>query len=235
MVFGQDRSQGIWTHYQGEEIRFWLGFSDGLRSANTDLEEDPADWAFTGRGEFKFAGDWAEFGSFTSARGKDLSGKFAIAAHYQGSENEPGSTDAKVLAYTTDVMLKGDGWNAFGAFVGLNTDVDGGDTTDDFGIVVQGGIHLSDEVELFGRYDVVMPDSNRTGDDDFNTITAGFNYYLYGNAAKFTLDAQYFLDATTGNDLVTSTIDSGRAKRIGLLPSGEDGQLAIRAQFQILW
>lgn len=235
VIFGQDRSQGVLAQYQGDELRFWLGFGDGLRSANTDLEQDTADWAFTGRGEFKFAGDWTTFGRFTSARAGDFAGKAGLAAHYQGSENEPSSIDSKLLAYTADVMLKGDGWNAFAAFVGQNTDVDGGATNDDFGIVAQGGIHLSDEVELFGRYDVVIPDSGRAQDDNFSTLTAGFNYYLYGNAAKFTLDAQYFFDATTDNELVTANINNGRLKRIGLLPSGEDGQVAIRAQFQILW
>ncbi|MCA9312552.1 MAG: hypothetical protein KDA21_15160, partial [Phycisphaerales bacterium] len=72
-------------------------------------------------------------------------------------------------------------------------------------------------------------------DDPFNTLTVGANRYLHGQAAKFTVDLQYFLDATTDNDLVGSIAGTGVGDRIGVLPSDNDGQFVLRAQFQILF
>ncbi|MCA9281220.1 MAG: hypothetical protein H6812_06295 [Phycisphaeraceae bacterium] len=239
-VFRQDRSQGIWVHYSADDWRGWFGFSDGIRSEDTDLFGDGSDWALTLRGEFKFAGDWSQFDDFTSPPGSNWGVKLGLATHWQdGPENSAIFPDTTLGAYTADLMLEGDGWNFFVAGVGLHTDPDGGDSFNDWGVVAQGGVYIPDtDWEVFARYDAVIPDSDRVGDDTFNTLTAGVNYYMHGHAAKFTADIQWFFDDTVGNDLVSSVATGAGGSygnRIGLLPTAEEDEIAIRLQFQLLF
>lgn len=236
-VFRQDRSQGVWLHYSADDWRMWFGFSDGIRSENTDYDVDPSDWALTSRWELKLAGEWSQFDRFSSAPGSDFGAKIAAAAHWQdGPHGSPAVASNEIGAYTFDAMLAGDGWNAFAAFVGLYTEPATGRSFNDYGFMVQGGFFIPDsDWELFARYDAVIPDSDRVGDDVFNTITVGTNYYLHGHAAKFTFDIQWFLDETTENDLVNGVANSGTGRQIGLLPSADADQVSLRVQFQLLF
>ena len=232
-VFGQGRSQGVWLHQSNEDFRWWAGFNDGVASANTDFGASPADWALTGRIEFKAAGDWSQFDQFSSSRGSEYGAKIGLAAHWQQSPDVPGGMTTDVFAYTVDAMAAGDGWNAFAQFLGFSTDPDGGTQTDDFGVVIQGGMFVSDDWELFARYDGVFADSSRANNDDFNTITFGGNYYIHGQAAKFTVDLSWYLDDTAGNDLVAGVAGAGNSQ--GLMASAAEDQIAVRAQFQLLF
>ncbi|MCA9312433.1 MAG: hypothetical protein KDA21_14565, partial [Phycisphaerales bacterium] len=126
-VFRQDRSQGIWLHYSTDDWRMWVGFSDGIRSENTDFATDGSDWALTTRWEYKFDGEWSQFDQFSSAPGSDLGIKGALATHWQGGpDGDPAVTDTLIGAYTADLMVEGDGWNLYGAAVGLYVEPDGG-------------------------------------------------------------------------------------------------------------
>jgi len=231
-VFGQGRSQGVWLHQSNEDFRWWAGFSDGVMSANTDFGASPADWALTGRIEYKATGEWDQFNQFSSAPGSELGTKIGVAAHWQQSPDAPATPVTDVFAYVVDAMMTGDGWNAFAGFVGFHTEPGVGPDTDDFGFLLQGGVFVADDWEIFGRYDVVMPDSDRPGDDNFNTVTVGANYYIHGQAAKLTLDVTWYLDDVAGNDLVAGIAPNSS---LGLMPSTEEDQVAIRAQFQLLF
>lgn len=237
-VFRQDRSQGIWVHYSNDDWRMWAGFSDGIRSENTDFVAEGADWALTSRVEFKLDGEWAQFNQFSSPEGSEQGMKLALAAHWQeGANNMP--PEVELGAYTCDFMWEGDGWNLYAAGVGLSTDISGGPNFNDWGFILQGGMFIPEtQWEAFGRFDSVLPDGDRAGDDAFNTLTVGFNHYLHGHAAKFTVDAQWFFDATVDNDLVASVATGASGApgtRIGLLPSANENQLALRMQFQLLF
>ncbi len=235
-IFNQGRSQGVWFNYTSDDWRMWFGFSDGVGSASTDFAVDPADWALSIRAELKGAGEWDQFNSFSSAPGSEYAAKFGAAFHWQDGPNGSALiTDGELGTYTVDIMAKGDGWNAFAAFVGLHTEMAGVEL-DDFGVVVQGGMFLPDsDNELFVRWDMVIPDDERTNDDNFNTITFGVNHYMHGQAAKVTFDVAWYLDATTDNDLVNGMALGANGRRIGLVSTDEDNQFALRLQFQLLF
>lgn len=240
VVFGQGRSQGVWTHYSADDWRMWAGVNTGIRSANTDFNGDPADWGVTTRWEWKFAGAWSQFDQFSSPRGAEFAAKLGGGVHFEQSPRipGPGNLETDTFAYTADLMFEGDGWNLFAMGVGLYTDTNGGvGNFHDFGFMVQGGVFVTDDIEPFARYDVILPDSDRAADNAFSTITVGANYYLHGQAAKFTVDFQYFLDDVADNALVAGAAagPNAAADRIGLLPSADDGQFAIRFQFQLLF
>lgn len=258
-VFNQDYSQGLEVSYEAEMFRFAAAFSDGFGSRNTDLEAssaDPstfggafageADWAFTGRVEVLFAGDWAQFADFTSGQGSEFGLMIGGAAHYEATDNAPGSPEAKVFRWTIDASAEFDGWNLFGAFVGSHVDNNATDSTnpDDYGYVIQGGIYLSEDFELFARWEQFLLDDDLTDNDDFKDIAVGFNYYVYGHAAKFTMDVVWYFDETAGiipfvdgNDVdQPGRISASTGRGIGLLSSpAEDSQVAVRAQFQLLF
>ncbi len=243
-LFNQGRSQGIQVTYADEMWRFRAAFSDGLASANSDLGADPADWAITGRVEVLIAGEWSQFKDFTSEPGSDYGVMVGAAGHFEQSPDVPGGTVIDRFSYTVDASVEGDGWNVFAAFIG-NTLSDvpvglGTQDADNFAFVVQGGLYVAEDIEIFARYDhIFLDDDVFVGDDEFKTLTAGANYYMYGHAAKFTADVQWFFDSTDGlfaGAAAGGLAGAGANTGIGLLDSGdEDGQIALRFQFQLLF
>jgi len=173
-----------------------------------------------------------------------------VAAHYQTSDSYVngafgfGGPESSFTAYTIDFSVEGDGWNFFAAIMGSSTDfeeftdfnLDGDPDSDfdDFGIVVQAGMFIPDtDWEVFVRWDgIFADDSERGGEEEFNTLTFGVNWYWSGHAAKFTLDAQIFLDESlgaNGNNLASPN------DGIGFIGDDDDSEVAIRAQFQLLF
>lgn len=243
LVFGQFRSKFVDLKYQNDDVRLIGTFSDGFRSANTEFNADPADWALTGRAEWKWAGEWKQVvDEYRGPRGGAYAGVLGGALHYeQGPNRVPGVEEQGLFAWTVDLLTKGDGWNVMLAGVGYSVQDEAGVSGADFhdcGALVQGGVHVTDDIELVGRYDVILPDDDRAADSAFNTVTGGFNWYLYGQAAKFQLALIWFLDdptdtragnfGNTGARPPTSPI-------FGSLPSAESGQVAVMMQWQLLF
>lgn len=243
-VFTQGRSQGVALLCTSSWCNTGLAFSDGLNSANTDFTapgtlgltpSGEADWAVTGRIEFLFAGAKKDLRDFTAPQGTPFGALLGLAGHYQQSPNTAaiGDTDRDLFEYTIDGSLEGDGWNAFGAFVGRwdNFRTAGVDSDfNDFGAVVQGGFRIAANTELFGRWDALFLDSDRgTMEDNFHFLTFGVNQYFAGHAAKFTGDIVVSLDETP--DLVGLGVLPNTG--VGLLGDGESGEVVVRLQFQL--
>ncbi|HYE62644.1 MAG TPA: porin [Phycisphaerales bacterium] len=226
-VFTQNRSQLIEVQYTGKQFRVQGALSDGINSLNTDFTAERADIGLTGRAEFMFAGDdFKRFDDNTSWQESGYAGMVGGAVHFETGGETGGTTDRDVTQATLDVSVEGDGWNAFAQGVWRNIDAPGGET-DDFGVVVQGGVFVTSQVELFARYDVVIPDTG----DNFNTVTGGVNYYISpkSHAVKLTGDVCYYIDPTTDNPL------TGQNTGANLLTDPEGGQIGLRLQLQVLF
>jgi hypothetical protein len=162
-----------------------------------------------------------------------MAGKAGAAVHFQdGGSTGVGSVgstaDVNAIQLTGDVQIEGNGWNGFGALIWNHVDPAAGMELDNFGIVLQGGVFATASDEFFGRFDVVLPDSDTPGGDDaFSTITVGWNHYFIpeSHASKVQVDLQWFLESPSNNGLVSAN------PGIGLLDSGNDSQFAIRAQY----
>jgi len=230
-VFTQNRSQAVQIEYETPRWRLAGAFSDGLGSRNTDLLRDPADWAVTGRIEALLAGEFRQFRAFTSPPGASFGALLGAAAHFERSPDTPAGGPEDLFQWTADVNLQGDGWSAFAAAIGRHTSAgNNGSPADDFGLVAQGGVYIAESLEPFARFDLILPDGDRSGDDPFPTVTLGANWYFHGHSAKLTVDAQWFLADAVGTDLVSTDT------AIGFLDAGADsGQVAIRAQFQLVF
>lgn len=245
-LFTQDRSQGIQAAYEQDQWRIMGAFSDGAGTLNTPYTSSAeSDYAFSARGEFKWGDDWKRFADFTSWRGQSNAGLVGVAAHYQHSGNTASvgtnAPKADLIEYTADFSFEGNGWNAFAAFVGRHLDPsnDTGSSDqsfDDFGLVLQGGVFVNDQVELFARYDGVFIDSDygSGNDDTFNTVAAGVNYYVFAqsNAFKISADLQYFPDKVSKNALVSGASGSNNN---ALQFDSKGDQFAIRLQVQLVF
>jgi phosphate-selective porin OprO and OprP len=229
-TFTQMRSQGIQLSHEGDAWQFYAAFSDGVRTANTDFTSAAeADWAFTGRANFKWAGDWKQARDFTSFQNSDFFGMVGFAGHYQDGGSTVGTADVTLWDLTADVSIEGNGWNVFAAGIYSNFEPAVGDDVADMGFIVQGGLFLAPQWEIIAGYDMVIPDDDRgTLDGELSTIRVGVNHYVIpeSHAVKFTVDFSYFLDAQDESIAPVDTLT-------GLLASGEDTQWNLRGQIQL--
>lgn len=232
-TFNQDRSQGVQLNLAGDAWRAAVAFSDGFNSDNTSFNsDDEADYALTARAEFKL-GDagWKAYDQFTSFRGSPAGAMIGAAAHWQsaGDTNPSLAENVEMLGFTADASYMGDGWNLFGSVVWMNED-DGTDDFDDVGVVVQGGLFFTDQLEGIARWSAVFPDSERTDDEDYSDVALGLNYYIVpeSHAAKLTAAVVYAFDATSESIVSTSTGHN-------LLASDEDAQIGLTLQLQLLF
>jgi hypothetical protein len=239
-VFNQGFSQAVEARWRGETLKVTAAFGDGFASRNTEIDDEKtgpfqggaeADWALTARLDWKPMGGWSQFRQFTSPPDTDTGVLVGAAFHAEGGDGA-GEGQWTTLHATADVSLQLDGIGAFASFVWRRGDPNGGPISDDFGVVAQVSGYLPEsDWELFARYDVYLPDPDLEQGDPFNSVTAGVNWYIYGQAARFTFDVVYFVDDADGTafrSLLGSTL-------IGFTGSSEPGQTLLRAQFQLLF
>jgi hypothetical protein len=219
-------ADGIMAIKSSDQWQFMAMFSDGINSGNTVWNTYDTEYALTGRLEWKASGTWDQFKDFTSAPG-DASGiLLGAAVHYQDGEYGTPATETQVTILTGDVQVEMGRFNGFAEIVwnDINSNAAGTSSINPFGFLVQGGFYLNDCWELYGRYE--WSDFDISGADDLNIITAGVNYYFSGHNAKWTTDIGYSLDSLAFPNPIT-----------GFLPdaAGNDGQVVIRTQWQILF
>jgi len=252
-LFSGGYTQGFAVNYASDAFRFSGSFNDGANSANTAFDNaNEADYALTARVDFKAMGaGWERFDDFTSWKSaEDMGLLIGGAVHWQdggstgGGVDDTGAdvstNDVQLLAYTLDAQFEGQGWNAFAAFVGANAESGDTDSTN-FGGVLQAGIFVTDQVELFGRWDGIFWDSDlldADGEsaDDSHFLTAGVNYYLSpeSHAAKLSLNGVYAFNSTVepldADD--NSVLPIGGS---GFLGQQDDGEFGLVAQLQVMF
>ena len=253
-------TQGVAFAYSGDQFKFVGAFSDGAEyitnyssvsnSAFNAAGEN--DFGITGRFDWLVEGTWDQFADQTSWRGSNYGVKIGAGAHWQtqgdtndsgaGSGSLPAGHDStEVTFWTVDAQVEGDGWNAFAQYVGHDVDIEA--TTNlnytNHGFIAQGGVFVSDQVELFGRYDVVMLDDVLVlagTSDNYQSITAGMNYYFVpeSHAAKFTLDAVFAIDESVNMDLIFGGAGSNDPSATGLLGLS-DSEFLLRGQLTLVF
>lgn len=253
-------TQGIALAYAGDQFKFVGAFSDGAEyitnygpvsnSAFNAAGEN--DYGFTARVDWLIEGTWDQFVDATSWRGSNYGVKLGAGFHWQtqGSTNPSDNSGGGIAGYdstdvtfwTVDAQVEGDGWNAFVEYVGHDVDIDA--TSDisytNHGLIVQGGMFVSDQVELFARYDSIFLDDVLVlagSDDTYQGITAGLNYYFVpeSNAAKFSLDVVFAVDESVSLDsAIYGTGGNNDASATGLLGLS-DSEFVARAQMTLVF
>ncbi|MFG0258562.1 MAG: porin [Phycisphaerales bacterium JB043] len=245
--FNAGRSQGLlYESRTGQSSRYSLAVTDGINQSNTSFSDaqniafmlGDSDLALTARVETLLAGSWGVFDDTTSAPGQDRALLVGFAAHHQLADKPQ---DGDLTSYTADVSIEGDGWNAFASIMAQAVDSSLAIESNDMGFVVQAGYYLSEALEGFVRYDLLVVDDNRTptapgGNETLSTITLGVNRYLHGHASKLTVDTSLALDEGVshlddglGGNLIYSS------PGLGYLGDDDEGEFYVRVQFQLLF
>lgn len=228
--FNFGRSQGVdWQRTSGDWKTF-VFIGDGAGERNTPYTMD-ADYGATARVQRKFGeGDWKRHDDFIGKPGETTAYLVGAGVSIAGGEIDADSDgmrddDYYDFRYTVDAGVEGDGWNAFAAFFGQQFDAQTMSEVNTYGVTVQGGVFVTDDVDIFAQYAWADDDA---GNGELSIITAGFNKYIKGHTIKLTVDAN------VATEPVTSNFSSGsRGTLVDAM--GEDGQFFIRSQIQLLF
>ncbi len=220
-------TQGIRADYKNDAVRLTLSFNDGLAGLNRTWSTVDTDYAFTGRAEWLVFGNWVNYSNWMSCSSDEPVLVIGGAGHYQKGENGTAADPADITRWTADINWGMGGANIFAAVIG---DHQTSDTVniDRLGVMVQGGVFVTEKLEVYGRYEWADLEESVDGPDDLGIVTFGGNYYVKGHRLKISADIGY------GIDPVPSTFSSNMAGwRTDT--AGEDGQVVARAQAQLLF
>ena len=226
-VFGQNRTQGIEVSVVRERFRFFGTFFDGMNALNSEFDSPAeSDFAVSCRVDYMFSGNsWKRFDDHTSFRGSEYAGMIGGGVVWQCGGETGGTFDEDIFQCTADVTVEGDGWNVFACGVWRNTDTPGG-SFNDYGFLAQGGYFITEQCELFARYDVIVPDEG----DNFNTATVGVNYYVSPNshAVKVTGNVSWYFDPVSQTPILNTSTG------LPLLADMAGDQVAFCMQVQLI-
>jgi len=231
-------SQGVQVHYTTDHVKLHGAFSDGLQSfnnpwnvssANSPYLQAQTDFALTGRAEFLLEGEWKQFADFEGWRGEDPGTMIGVSGHWQKGESGDATVSNEIIQWSVDAAHEGNGFNLFGAVIGTHVENDSGINRNEIGFLVQSGVFLNDDWELLARYEWGDLDgAGGVAGDDLSILTVGVSRFWNRHALKFTTDVGYAfdqVDAAWGG--------AGRGWRGD--GAGEDGQIVIRSQINLLF
>jgi hypothetical protein len=92
--------------------------------------------------------------------------------------------------------------------------------------VIQGGVFVADQWEVFARYE--WSDFDSAGVSDLSVVTVGVIRFFNGNNLKWTTDVGVGLNPVASEFAATAL--GWRADA-----PGEDGQVVVRSQLQLLF
>lgn len=210
------------------------------------------DFALTGRADVKVAGEWGQADDFTAWVGDPMGVFVGAAGHFEkGRTGDDGVPNDDFWSWTVDGSVQHLGWSAYAAVNHLRTDYGstvtrpdgstGAENAEIWGILAQGSYNIDDTFEPFVRYEYLdlsglsVTRNQRPADPYVNLVTAGVNWYHNQHNAKFTADVVWALDPVPG----TGSLNTSGAQQslLGLQndPAGDDDQLAVRLQYQLLF
>jgi hypothetical protein len=255
--FSNGYVQGVQVNYAADSFRILGEVGDGPNTLNTDYTSGgERDFGLTARGEFMWAGKWDQADQFTSWQNSAFFGMAGAAFTFDNGGSTTGTVKNQRYGLTADVLVKGNGWNGFAAVMYQHIDKNpatlaGGAATslatDDIGLVLQGGIFVAPQWELFGRIDAIDADTDWGSGtaspgggggtfslgDTFVAITAGANYYVVPDSqtVKFTAEVEFFANRPNGPAAAAGNTLNGLLTS----PDGKSGQFQIAAQMQIVF
>ena len=150
-------------------------------------------------------GDWKDYEEYTAYGSKNPLLVFGAALDYR----EIGDTG--VFSQTADVQYENpNGISLYGALYGSYTKNAPAGTGEavhfdqyNWGAISQAGYLFQPKWEVFGRWGYLHLDDNGLPagtHQSTNELTTGVNYYLHGQAAKFTLDVGWLPNGALSDD-----------------------------------
>ncbi len=226
-VWNQGRSLGLELQYAQDAFHAIAALHNGFRNDNVIALEEDTEFALTARGEWLLAGSWRQLRDYSSRPDDPFAALIGTAVAYEVDEyGTLSGPEEERLSWTADLSIEGGGANAFVAVITQQADRDGGTEFDRYGVVVQGGVLVADDLECFIRYE--YGDLDEPGEADLSVITAGFTRFFSGHNLKWQTDVGYGLNEV--DDAWARSSAGWQADA-----PGEDGQVVIRTKIQLLF
>ena len=240
--FNQGNSQGLEVSWRNENFKAsgWTGDGVGSRylgparsnGQNTAWNETATSYSFASRGEWKIAGEWSQFKDMSSRRGSDFGAMVGVAGVIQRANQRLAANGTVSTGVTADLTVDLSGASIFVSGIWSNVSRGGGGGTNNpWGVTIQGGYFVTEDVEAFARFEYMNFDlGNQVNPKTarFSGCTLGSNWFL-NPAVKFTVDWTYNFES-----LAAGAFQSNSAGFRQDQP-GEVGQWALRAQLQLLF
>ena len=199
--------------------------------------------AIAARAEYKVAGTWEQFSKESSFKGEEFGllvggGVIWQNGRNQNSASTTGNTyGANPIGLTADARANFGGFNLIGQFVWQDgySGSNGAVATDSvYGINLQGGAFLSDDLELFGAW--CYADTTSTQ----NFLQIGSNWYFAKNNLKATIMGIIPLNGSAANDPSLRGYAGGVGlsnENFGTAPNqtGADNNFSLVAQLQVMF
>ena len=232
-------TQGVEFGWKNDDIKFVAQYTDGPNQANTAALGASTN-AFVFRSEFRVGeAGWKDFDYLTSSMGANKGFLIGVAYENYDTEGEAfeygNANGTKSSGWTVDVSWRGDGWNLFGYIVDTTGKDNAGVKQNSSGWLVQGGLLLNDNTELFAQ----LQNGEVSGEAmDMDTFRVGFNYWPNqgNNNIKWTTDIGWASKTLiNGGDGIASAdwVSEGNGWRAD--NAGEDNQMLLRTQLQLLF
>jgi outer membrane protease len=142
-----------------------------------------------------------------------------------------------MFGVTGDFTWDFGGASLFASGVWVNNEAPDGNKTNPWGVSVQGGYFVTEEAELFARYEFINYDTPDTGggSNKYNGLTVGANYFFNANV-KLTCDFTYNMKSLSGANAGAALNGAGlRQDSFSNSGTGNKGQYVVRAQLQLLF
>ena len=235
--FGIGRSQGLQFTYKDEDFKFNAAVFDdfdGIGGNSAPAGTLDSEIAFAARAEFLLKGNWKQFGNLTSFPGEENGVLLGAAYAYEKDETTANQDDTDTR-YTADINFHFDGASLFAYYVhrSFRDDSAPGNDVDQSAFVIQGGYFINDDTELFARYETANADT--AGVSDLEILTAGFNKYFHGQNISWSTDVGYSYNSMDTAGWATSWAGQAVFTNWQTDADGEDGQMLIRTQLQLMF
>jgi len=237
-AFRQTRTVGLMLRYRTRLFRVRAGFMDA-RAKNVDPSVPPDEiprelvpgerWRVSARAELLLSGRWKDLDDFSSFPGDKPAIALGTGVLFQQENLEPGLPSSlhnqDLFRWTADLSCEFGGSNLFAYFVHNRIDEETQPILNQFGVVVQGGLFVTEGWELFGRYE--YGDTGGLG-EELSLLTVGANRFFSEHALKWTMDVGYGFNPVE---------DFWSSRRAGWLTDDPDqaGQIVARLQMQLLF
>lgn len=226
--FGAMRSQGIAAKYSADNFRVVGAITDGYQAQNSPAFTEGADFAITVRGDFFGAGSGDDFNHASSFRGSEQAWRLGGGFHYETGGETQGTTDQDITGFTVDGQFKGDGFQAGGGVAFLTIDPASGTEQEIFLAYAEGSYFLTNQLEGFGRYELIDVDNAALAEDSFSFLTFGANYFFVEGSYA----ARFIGEVTVALEQIPSAAGVASSKT-GLIATGEDSQVVVKGQINI--
>jgi hypothetical protein len=228
-AYSVGRSAGLELDYISKQWRLRANVNNGARALNVGALSTGTDFAFAARAEtVVLGGTWKQFSELRGPRAAHDGALIGAAIFYQKNNASAADPNDERFAVTADVLTELRHMDVFASFIWNQVDpgAPGSPSMSQLGAVIQGGVRLTDNWELFARYE--WSDFDSAGVADLSVVTVGVVRYYNGNSLKWTTDVGVGLNPV-------ASVFAAPSLGWQVDAPGENGQVVVRSQLQLLF